>query len=47
MNPAVVDAYGWALAKAGNRDGARQLLTKAASLAPDDPGIRAHLATLN
>jgi Flp pilus assembly protein TadD len=47
MNPAVVDAYGWALAKAGNRDGARQLLTKAASLAPDDPGIRAHLTSLS
>jgi tetratricopeptide (TPR) repeat protein len=47
MNPAVVDAYGWALAKAGNNDGARQLLTKAASLAPDDPGIRAHLASLS
>jgi tetratricopeptide (TPR) repeat protein len=47
MNPAVVDAYGWALAKAGDRDGARQLLTKAASLAPDDPGIRAHLASLS
>jgi tetratricopeptide (TPR) repeat protein len=46
MNPAVVDAYGWALAKAGNRDGARQLLVKAVSLAPGDPGIRGHLAAL-
>lgn len=47
MNPAVVDAYGWALAKAGNRDGARQLLTKATSLAPEDAGIRAHLARVS
>lgn len=47
MNPAVVDAYGWALAKAGNRDGARQLLVKATSLAPADPGIRAHLASVS
>lgn len=46
MNPAIVDAYGWALAKAGDRDGARQLLVKAASLAPGDPGIAAHLAAL-
>lgn len=46
MNPAIVDAYGWALAKTGNRDGARQLLVKAASIAPDDPGIRAHLAAI-
>ncbi|MGN6271307.1 MAG: tetratricopeptide repeat protein [Sphingomonas sp.] len=47
MNPAVVDAYGRALAKAGNRDGARQLLVKATSLAPDDPNIRAHLANIS
>jgi tetratricopeptide (TPR) repeat protein len=47
MNPAVVDAYGWALAKAGARDGARQVLVKAASLAPDDATIRAHLATVS
>lgn len=46
MNPAIVDAYGWVLAQAGNRDGARQLLVKAASLAPDDPGIRTHLTAL-
>ncbi|HEU4959173.1 MAG TPA: tetratricopeptide repeat protein [Sphingomonas sp.] len=47
MTPAVVDAFGWALAKAGSRDGARQLLVKAASLAPGDPGIRAHLKSLS
>lgn len=46
MNPAVVDAYGWALAKAGDADGARQLLAKAASLAPGDAGIAAHLASV-
>ena len=44
MNPATADAYGWALLEAGDRDGARQLLAKAASLAPDDAHIRAHLA---
>lgn len=47
INPAVVDAYGWALLKAGDRDGARQLLTKAASFAPGDPQIAAHLARLS
>jgi Flp pilus assembly protein TadD len=47
MNPAVVDAYGQALAEAGHPNGARQLLVKAASLAPDDPNIRAHLAALD
>jgi len=46
MNPAVADAYGWALFKAGDREGARQLLTKATSLAPGDPQIAAHLANL-
>ncbi|TPG20909.1 hypothetical protein EAH87_06040 [Sphingomonas koreensis] len=44
MNPATADAYGWALLAAGDRDGARQLLTKAASLAPADAQIRSHLA---
>ena len=47
MNPAVVGAHGWALARAGRRDGARQLLVKAATLAPGDLEIRAHLATLS
>jgi len=46
MNSAVADAFGWALFKAGDRDGARQLLTEAASLAPADPQIAAHLARL-
>ena len=44
MNPAICDAYGWALFKAGDRDGARQVLAKAVSLAPGDPGIARHLA---
>jgi Flp pilus assembly protein TadD len=47
MNPAVADAYGRALPESGHHDGARQLLVKAASLAPDDPNIRAHLAALD
>jgi tetratricopeptide (TPR) repeat protein len=47
MNPAVCDAYGEALAAAGNSDGARQLLVKAVSLAPGDAQIRAHLAALS
>ncbi|MGN6376820.1 MAG: tetratricopeptide repeat protein [Sphingomonas sp.] len=46
MNPAICDAYGRALATAGNRDGARQLLIKAASLAPNDPQIRGDRAAL-
>jgi tetratricopeptide (TPR) repeat protein len=46
LNPAVADAYGWALAKAGDRDGARQLFAKAASLAPHDAAIAAHLAAV-
>lgn len=44
MNPGVVDAYGVALAVSGDHDGARQLLSKAASLAPGDPKITEHLA---
>ena len=51
MNAAVVDAYGVALAadvEAGPaaRDGARQLLEKAALLAPGDGVIASHLAGL-
>jgi len=51
MNAAVVDAYGVALAadvEAGPaaRDGARQLLEKAAMLAPGDGVIASHLAGL-
>ncbi|WP_082467266.1 tetratricopeptide repeat protein [Sphingomonas sp. Leaf25] len=43
-NPLVVDAYGWALYRAGNPGAALPLLRKAASLAPADPVIAAHLA---
>ncbi|MEG8015161.1 hypothetical protein [Sphingomonas sp. 22R3R2A-7] len=51
MNAAVVDAYGIALAadvEAGPtaHDGARQLLEKAARLAPGDGVIASHLAEL-
>ena len=46
LNPAVVDAYGWACRAAGDKGAARQLLTKAASLAPADPSIRAHLVAV-
>jgi predicted Zn-dependent protease len=44
LNPAVVDAYGWALYQAGNDEGAAQLLEKAASIAPEHSVIRWHLA---
>lgn len=44
LNPAAADAWGWALYNTGDYDRARQLLEKAASLAPYNPGIRAHLA---
>jgi len=43
-NPAVVDAYGWALFKGGDKDGALELLQKAVILAPRHPGLRWHLA---
>jgi cellulose synthase operon protein C len=43
-NPAVVDAYGWALFRGGDKGGALELLQKALILAPRHPGIRAHLA---
>lgn len=42
----VCDAYGWALLRIGNRDGASQLLRKAALLAPDNPQVRWHLSHL-
>lgn len=44
MNPAVCDAYGWALYEGGNTAAALQLLRKAAVLAPQHAGIRWHLA---
>lgn len=44
MNPAVVDAYGWALHAAGDNEGARQLLEKAVSIAPNAAALRWHLA---
>ncbi|MBA16183.1 MAG: hypothetical protein CMN73_07485 [Sphingomonas sp.] len=42
-NPAAADAYGWALYKAGDIEGAEELLVKAARTAPDHIGIRGHL----
>lgn len=44
LNPAVVDAYGWALYLSGSVEPARQLLEKAVSIAPEHPGLRWHLA---
>ncbi|QXT36047.1 tetratricopeptide repeat protein [Sphingomonas sanguinis] len=46
MNAAVADAYGRALAVAGEPDAARQLFDKALALAPGDPTILAHRAQL-
>ncbi len=43
-NPAVADAYGWTLSKAGEPRAAIALLAKAATLAPDHAVIRWHLA---
>lgn len=43
-NPAVADAYGWALFKGGDKDGALELLQKAVILAPRHAGLRWHLA---
>ncbi len=43
-NPAVADAYGWTLTKAGEPRQAVVLLVKAATLAPDHAVIRWHLA---
>ncbi|UUL82973.1 tetratricopeptide repeat protein [Sphingomonas qomolangmaensis] len=43
QNPMVADAYGEALRASGDRQGAVQLLRKAAAIAPGHPGIAAHL----
>lgn len=44
MNPAVVDAYGWAAYQADRLGDALQLLHKAAAIAPRDAMIRWHAA---
>lgn len=46
MNASVADAYGRALAVAGESDAARQLFDKALALAPGSPTILAHRARL-
>lgn len=43
LNPAVTDAWGWALFERGDTPHALELLTKAATLAPAHAGIRWHL----
>ncbi|UZK65664.1 tetratricopeptide repeat protein [Sphingomonas sp. M1-B02] len=43
-NPAVADAFGWALYRSGDLPGALELLQKAVVLAPRHPGLRWHLA---
>lgn len=43
-NPAVVDAYGWALLQAGDGDGAIQLMQQAVLTAPGVSDFRWHLA---
>lgn len=43
-NPAVVDAYGWAMFRGGDKEGALELLQKAVILAPRHAGLRWHLA---
>ena len=43
-NPAVADAYGWALFRGGDAAGALELLQKAVVLAPRHAGLRWHLA---
>ncbi len=45
-NAAAADAYGWALYRAGDMDGALQLLQKAVGLAPDHATLRWHIAQL-
>jgi tetratricopeptide (TPR) repeat protein len=45
-NPAVADAYGWALYQSGDADGAVELLQKAVALAPRHAGLRWHLAQI-
>lgn len=44
MSPAASDAYGWAFYAAGDAGKAKDLLEKAALLAPGQAGIRWHLA---
>lgn len=43
-NPAVADAFGWALYRGGDLSGAVELLQKAVALAPRHAGLRWHLA---
>ncbi len=43
-NPAVADAYGWAMFRGGDADGAIELLQKAVAIAPHHVGLRWHLA---
>jgi len=45
-NPAVADAYGWALYRSGDADGALELLQKAVAQAPRHAGLRWHLAQI-
>lgn len=45
-NPAVADAYGWALYRSGDAEGALELLQKAVALAPRHAGLRWHLAQI-
>ncbi len=47
MSARATDAYGWALYALGDGTGARDLLRKAAILAPHDPAIAAHVAAAN
>ncbi|WP_294091725.1 tetratricopeptide repeat protein [Sphingomonas sp.] len=43
-NPAVADAYGWAMFRNGDTNGAIELLQKAVAIAPRHAGLRWHLA---
>lgn len=45
-NPAVADAYGWALYRSGDAQNALQLLQKAVAIAPNHAGLRSHLAQI-
>lgn len=47
MSARATDAFGWALYALGEGPGARDLLRKAAILAPRDPAIAAHIAAAN
>jgi cellulose synthase operon protein C len=42
-NPAIADTYGWILVQTGERERGIRLLEQAASAAPDNADIRAHL----